>query len=1086
MNINCLAVQANPGGALHPKPAALSQPAAGLTGSWADVQTRIARLLVALFVAVFSAENASAAAVNLTWNSNPESNITGYRVSYGSSPGVYPNTVNIGTTPAAAISGLSEGVTYYFVVAAVNQAGLQGEASAEVSHMIQPSVQIPSAGWTLQYADSQESADYQAAYAFDGDPATIWHTAWSNSPTNPPHEIQINLGSSQNLVGFKYQPRGGGFLVGNVGQFEFYVSADGVNWGNPVATGTFPNTGDLKEVRFTETAAKYVRFRGLSDANGGSYMSVAELYLLQGAPATGTNQAPVATAKSVTATEDTAVAITLSGTDADGNSLTYSATNPGQGSLSGTAPNLIYTPKANFNGSDSFTFRVNDGTVFSASATVSITVNAVNDAPVATSKSVTTLQDTALPILLTGSDVENSALTFSILGNPSNGILSGTPPNVTYQPNSGFSGNDQFTFKSSDGSLSSGTATVSITVSALPPAGGPTVLPRTGWSLKLVDSEETFDSPGAYAFDGNPATFWHTKWRSGSLPTLPHEIQLNLGSVQPVCGFQYLPRQDGPAIGNIGNYEFYVSVDGTNWGTPVATGTFANTQAAKQITFTSKSGQFVRLKALSEANGTSDTCIAELNILKGTYTNQAPVANPQSISTESDTPIAFVLSGSDAEGNALTYSVVSSPAHGTLSGSAPNLSYLPDPDYVGNDQFTFRTGDGAVFSTVSTVSITVNPVSAVAGNFAPAFTGPVISDSAPEDQLYYGQLIANDANPGDFLTFRKLSGPAWLEVTPSGALIGTPLNSNVGISTFSVKVADQHKASATATVVITVRNANDPPVFKLSPIVYPAGTEKVAYRDQSLANIAFDPDSDDTFTYAKTSGPAWLTVAPNGTLGGTPPSDAAGINQFTIRATDAAGASAEETLQIKINSNTLPLPWKLERVGRGNLAGPANYAAGVFTVAGAGALDAKSDAGNFGWQNLSGSGQISAQIEKLDNTGSDTRVGLMIRDSLEPDARQVFIGVNGKGGLRWFHRSKAGEKANESARNIPDSKETWLKLVRTGGTITAYRSANGTKWVEAGSIDLKLPENCYIGLSVSSGDKELLNTSKFSNVRVTP
>ena len=95
----------------------------------------------------------------------------------------------------------------------------------------------------------------------------------------------------------------------------------------------------------------------------------------------------------------------------DGNPLTYSVvTQPGHGSLSGTAPNLTYTPAANYNGADSFTFKVNDGSVDSAPATVSITVTPVNDAPVANAQSVSTAQDTPVAITLTGSDVDGDRL----------------------------------------------------------------------------------------------------------------------------------------------------------------------------------------------------------------------------------------------------------------------------------------------------------------------------------------------------------------------------------------------------------------------------------------------------------------------------------------------------------------------------------------------------------------------------------------------------------------------------------------------------------------------------------------------------
>jgi VCBS repeat-containing protein len=191
----------------------------------------------------------------------------------------------------------------------------------------------------------------------------------------------------------------------------------------------------------------------------------------QSAPATVTinvsevNFPPVANPQSVTTNEDTAKAITLTGTDADGDPLTYSVvTPPSHGTLSGTAPNLTYTPVTNYNGSDSFTFKVNDETADSNTATVSITITSVNDAPVANAQSVTTDEDTAKAITLTGSDVDGDDLDFIVMADPSYGTLSGTAPVLTYTPDPGFNGPDSFTFKVNDGSIDSNAATVSITV----------------------------------------------------------------------------------------------------------------------------------------------------------------------------------------------------------------------------------------------------------------------------------------------------------------------------------------------------------------------------------------------------------------------------------------------------------------------------------------------------------------------------------------------------------------------------------------------------------------------------------------------
>jgi hypothetical protein len=186
------------------------------------------------------------------------------------------------------------------------------------------------------------------------------------------------------------------------------------------------------------------------------------------------NTAPIANPQSIITAEDTATAVTLTGSDAESDPLTFAVvTGPTKGTLSGTPPNLTYTPNANANGSDSFTFKVNDGQVDSAPAAVSISITPVNDAPVANSQSVTTLEDNAVTITLTGSDVEGSLLTFAVLTGPTQGTLSGTPPNLTYTPNANANGSDSFTFTVNDGTADSSSATVSISIT--PVNDGPTI-----------------------------------------------------------------------------------------------------------------------------------------------------------------------------------------------------------------------------------------------------------------------------------------------------------------------------------------------------------------------------------------------------------------------------------------------------------------------------------------------------------------------------------------------------------------------------------------------------------------------------------
>ena len=106
-----------------------------------------------------------------------------------------------------------------------------------------------------------------------------------------------------------------------------------------------------------------------------------------------------------------------------------------------------------------------------------------------------------------------------------------------------------------------------------------------------------------------------------------------------ISGFRYLPRQDGSNHGWIGQYEFYVSTDGTNWGSPAATGTFANNANEKLVSFASRTGQFVRLRALSEVNALPYTTVAELNVLGQCVSPSVDIVQPQSKSLQTTTSI---------------------------------------------------------------------------------------------------------------------------------------------------------------------------------------------------------------------------------------------------------------------------------------------------------------------------------------------------------------------------------------------------------------------------------------------------------------
>ena len=203
------------------------------------------------------------------------------------------------------------------------------------------------------------------------------------------------------------------------------------------------------------------------------------------------NKPPVATGQSVIVTTDTAKTITLSGTDDEGTTLSFSkVTNPAHGTLgtistpscSGTTctATVVYTPATGYIGTDQFTFRVHDGNAPSFSDTVAISVIPSGDAPWADSMTTWYSPGNARTITLTGGDPNGDDIEFEIVTPPSNGTLSaitaggcsGTAPlfcdaHVTYTPDSGSEGEDSFTFRTYEveGSNVSNDATVWLTLS---------------------------------------------------------------------------------------------------------------------------------------------------------------------------------------------------------------------------------------------------------------------------------------------------------------------------------------------------------------------------------------------------------------------------------------------------------------------------------------------------------------------------------------------------------------------------------------------------------------------------------------------
>ena len=138
---------------------------------------------------------------------------------------------------------------------------------------------------------------------------------------------------------------------------------------------------------------------------------------------------------------------------------------------------------------------------------------------------------------------------------------------------------------------------------------------KADWKIIYTDSEEEDEGPARNAIDGDLDTYWHTNY-STTQEKYPHEIQVDTGRVRTIGGFSYLPRQDG-VNGRVAKYEFYTSMDGKEWGEPVATGQFKRTSELTKVYFSKPAEcRYIRFRALSEQQGQMWASVAELDVLK--------------------------------------------------------------------------------------------------------------------------------------------------------------------------------------------------------------------------------------------------------------------------------------------------------------------------------------------------------------------------------------------------------------------------------------------------------------------------------------
>nr|WP_282099743.1 Ig-like domain-containing protein [Pseudoalteromonas luteoviolacea] len=653
---------------------------------------------------------------------------------------------------------------------------------------------------------------------------------------------------------------------------------------------------------------------------------------------TPVNDAPVAQAQALSLDEDASLVVTLNATDQENDSLSYRIlTGVSNGTLvqqSGTT--WLYTPTSDFNGGDNFTFVANDGTDDSEAASVTLTVNPINDQPTVTSQQVNVDEETAIAITLSAQDIDNDSLTYQIVSEPNRGTYLLSNNVVTYTGNLNDFGEDSFTFKVNDGQIDSDLATVNITINNINDA--PEI---SGTPSEQVNEDSTYNFvPTADDKDGDALSFTienRPNWLSfntatGALTGIPENSHVGvynnivisvsdgeLSTSLTAFSITVNNTNDAPTIGGVPLTS--VDEDSAYSFTPVAadvdgdTLSFSVQNAPAWASFNPSTGALTGTPqdhdvgnytniTVSVSDGQASATLAAFDIAVNN-TNDSPVGLNRSFNVNEGGSLGvdasngllssnFVFDDDLDSADFLSIVDISQPSFGTLTINADgSFTYQHDDSETQNDNFTYRIQDSfGTLSNVVTASISIAPVS----------EAPIVQDDSAqtnEDTAVTINLLDNDSDPeGDIVASSAIVvdqptiGAVSIE---NGVATYTPNLDVNGSDLFTYIVSDQtSNNSEKATVSIVISPVNDRPQVQ----AINANIEEDA--QQTSINVrAFATDVEDgipTGAIALVAQPVKGSVVVNNAAGAinyTPFENEEGADSFTYTIADSNGTVSE-------------------------------------------------------------------------------------------------------------------------------------------------------------------------------------------------
>ena len=538
-----------------------------------------------------------------------------------------------------------------------------------------------------------------------------------------------------------------------------------------------------------------------SDGNGGEQTATVNLNI------TPINDDPVGVNDSYDVAEGATLNIAFPGildndTDQDGDALNatlVSGTNHGSLTLNSDG-SFSYSHDGSETVTDSFTYQVDDSLGGADTATVTLNITPVNDAPVANDDSYSADEGQQLSVnaangvMNNDSDVDGTGLNVTLISDVSHGTLTlNADGSFTYNHDGSETTSDSFTYRVSDAGGESDTATVSLNITPVNDA------PVANDDIYQVDEGERIDisSPGILSNDSDP---------DGSTLTVA--------------------LLEGPTVGTL---ELF------------SDGSFNYTHNGSETTTDAFTYQ------LNDGNGGSDTAEVRLTVRA---INEAPTAVPDSYELNEGATLSIgagnglTNNDSDPENDSLTASVLTQPSHGSLTVNPDgSFTYTHDGGEDTGDSFTYQVDDGLGGTDTATVTLNITPV-----NDPPIANNDVYttSEGQPLSVNAANGVLDNDNDADSTIpTVTLISDVAHgtLTLNADGSFTYNHDGSETTSDSFAYRVSDEGGETDTATVTLNITPVNDPPVANGESYTVQSGSSLVVTAPGLLTN---DTDVDST------------------------------------------------------------------------------------------------------------------------------------------------------------------------------------------------------------------------------------------------